>query len=159
MELSISSHGNMKPPILEERKERREARKNDRNVKSNIKDLMNVNPALVKISTRNVKANEKRPEGGQQRETRRSSLKEWEQKVYPFLDADMPEMLEQLLKLKLIELPKCKRLEEMRKVDDPKYCKYHHIISHPIRKCFVLKELIMKLAKERKINLDFNDIA
>ena len=65
MELSISSHGNMKPPVLEERKERREVTKNDRNVKSNIKDSMNINPAPVKISTRNVKANEKRPEGGQ----------------------------------------------------------------------------------------------
>ena len=47
----------------------------------------------------------------------------------------------------------------MGKVDDPNYCKYHRIISHPIQKCFVLKELIMKLAKERKIDLDFNDIA
>ena len=107
MELSIFSHGNMKPPVPEERKERREVRKNERNVKSNIKDSMNINPALIKISTRNVKANDKRPEGGQQREMRRSSLKEWEQKVYPFLDAGMPE-LEQLLKLKLIELPECK---------------------------------------------------
>ncbi|KAK4566254.1 hypothetical protein RGQ29_002479 [Quercus rubra] len=159
MELSISSHGNMKPLVPEERKERREVRKNDRNVKSNIKDSMNINPAPVKISTRNVKANEKRPEGGQQREMRRSSLKEWEQKVYPFLDADMPEMLEQLLKLQLIVLPECKRPEEMGKVDDPNYCKYHRIISHPIQKCFVLKELIMKLAKERKIDLDFNDVA
>ena len=105
MELSIFSHGNMKPPVLEERKERQEVKKNDRNVKSNIKDSMNINLAPVKISTRNVKTNEKRPEGDQQRETRHSSLKEWEQKVYPFLDADMPEMLEQLLKLQLIELP------------------------------------------------------
>ena len=47
----------------------------------------------------------------------------------------------------------------MRKVDDPNYCRYHRIISHPIQKCFVLKELIMKLAKERKIDLDFNDVA
>ena len=76
----------------------------------------------------------------------------------PFLDADMPEMLEQLLKLQLIILPECKRPEEMGKVDDPNYCKYHRIISHPIQKCFVLKELIMKLAKERKIDLDFNDV-
>ena len=94
----------MKPFVPEERKERWEVRKNDRNVKGNIKDSMNINPAPVKISTRNVNANEKRPEGGQQQEMRRSSLKEWEQKVYPFLDADMPEILEQLLKLKLIEL-------------------------------------------------------
>ena len=108
MELSISSHGNMKPPVPEERKERREVRKNDRNAKSNIKDSMNINLAPVKISTRNVKANEKRPKGGQQCETRRSSFKEWEQNVYPFLDADMPKMLEQLLKLQLIILPECK---------------------------------------------------
>ena len=108
MELSISSHGNTKPLIPEEIKERWEIRKNDRNAKSNIKDSMNVSPAPVKISTRNVKANKKRLEGGQQRETHRSSLKEWEQKVYPFLDANMPKMLEQLLKWKLIELPKCK---------------------------------------------------
>ena len=77
-------------------------------MKSNIKDSMNINPTPVKISTRNVKVNEKRLEGGQQREMRRLSLKEWEQKVYPFLDADMLEMLEQLLKLQLIILPECK---------------------------------------------------
>ena len=141
MELSISSHGNTKPHVPKERKERWEIRKNDRNTKSNIKDSMNINLTRVKISTRNVKANKKRPEGGQQHETR-CSLKEWEQKVYPFLDVDMPQMLEQLLKLKLIELPKCKRPEEIGKVDDLNYCKYHHIISHPIQKCFVLKELI-----------------
>ena len=46
MELSISSHGNTKPLILEERKERQEIRKNDRNAKSNVKDLMNINSAL-----------------------------------------------------------------------------------------------------------------
>ena len=68
-------------------------------------------------------------------------------------------MLEQLLKLQLIILPECKRPKEMGKVDDPNYCKYHRIISHPIQKCFVLKELIMKLVKERKIDLDFNDVA
>ena len=79
--------------------------------------------------------------------------------MYPFPDVDMLEMLEQLLKLKLIELPECKRSEEIGKVDDPNYCKYHHIISQPIQKCFIFKELIMKLAKERKIDLDFNDVA
>ena len=51
MELSISSHGNTKPLIPEERKERQEIRKNDRkndrNAKSNIKDLMNINSALL----------------------------------------------------------------------------------------------------------------
>ncbi|KAL4619838.1 hypothetical protein ACB092_06G109700 [Castanea dentata] len=93
MKLSISSHGNMKRPKHEERKERREIKKNDRNAKSNVKDLINNNFAL-----------------------------------------------------------------EMGKLDDPNYCKYHRIISHPIQKFFVLKELIMKLAKERKTDLDFDDV-
>ena len=67
------------------------------------------------------------------------SPKEWEQKVYPFIDVDMPEMLEQLLKLKLIELPKCKRPEKMGKVDDPNYCKYHRIISIQSQNALFLK--------------------
>ena len=71
----------------------------------------------------------------------------------------MLEMLEQLLKLKLIELPKCKRSKEIGKVDDPNYYKYHHIISHPIQKCFIFKELVMQLNKERKIDLDFDEVA
>ena len=71
----------------------------------------------------------------------------------------MLEMLEQLLKFKLIELPECKRSEEIGKVDDLNYCKYHHIISPPIQKCFIFKELIMMLNKERKIDLDFDEVA
>ena len=46
----------------------------------------------------------------------------------------------------------------MGKVDDPNHCKYHHIIGHPIQKCFVFKEQIMKLAKESKIDLNFNEV-
>ena len=47
----------------------------------------------------------------------------------------------------------------MGKVDDLNYCKYHLIIGHPIQKCFVFKEQIMKFAKENKIDLDFNEVA
>ena len=46
----------------------------------------------------------------------------------------------------------------MGKVDDPNYCKYHRIIGHPIQKFFVFKEQIMKIAKENKINLDFDEV-
>ncbi|KAA0059024.1 retrotransposon gag protein [Cucumis melo var. makuwa] len=68
-------------------------------------------------------------------------------------------MLEQLLENQLIQLPECKRLEQVGKVDDPNYCKYHQVISHPVEKCFVLKELILKLAREKKIELDINEVA
>ena len=46
----------------------------------------------------------------------------------------------------------------MGKVNNLNYCKYHRIIGHPIQKCFVFKEQIMKLAKENKIYLNFNEV-
>ena len=60
--------------------------------------------------------------------------------------------------MKLIELPECRQPEDIGKVDDPNYCKYHHIIGHPIQKCFIFKEQVMKLAKENKIDLDFGEV-
>ena len=44
----------------------------------------------------------------------------------------MPNMLEDLFHKKVIELPKCKCLEEMSHVNDPNYCHYHQIISQPV---------------------------
>ena len=45
-----------------------------------------------------------------------------------------------------------------RKVDYLKYCKYHKVISHPVVKCFVLKELILKLAREKKTELNIDKL-
>ena len=151
MELSISSHGSTNPSILEEG--RKEVRRNDKNAKVNLKDPMIVNTTEVKVLRRGANANEKRLEVWQKNEVRRLTFKEREQKVYPFPDEDVLNILEQLLQLKLIELP-----EDMGKVDDPNYCKYHCIIGHLIQKCFVFKEQIMKLAKENKIDLNFDEV-
>ena len=121
MELSIASHGSTNPPILEESK--KEVRKNDRNAKINLKDPMTINTAKVKVPRRIANENEKRLKGWQKNEMRRLTLKEREQKVYPFPDKDVPNILEQLLQLKLIELPECRQPKDMGKVDDPNYCK------------------------------------
>ncbi|KAL8151477.1 hypothetical protein V2J09_021285 [Rumex salicifolius] len=48
---------------------------------------------------------------------------------------------------KLLTLPEPKRPKEVGKTDDPKYCPYHRLISHPITNCYVLKDII-----ERMIN-------
>ena len=95
----------------------------------------------------------------QEREKRRLTLKEMEEKTYPFPDADVWGMLEDLLEKNVIKLLECKRLEEMRRTNDPKYCIYHRVVSHPVEKCFVLKDLILRLAKEGKILLDLDEIA
>ncbi|KAH7860941.1 hypothetical protein Vadar_019807 [Vaccinium darrowii] len=47
----------------------------------------------------------------------------------------------------------------MRKVHDPRYCHYHRIVSHPTEKCFVLKDLIVDLARKKKILLDVDEVA
>ncbi|KAG4163050.1 hypothetical protein ERO13_D01G147750v2 [Gossypium hirsutum] len=46
------------------------------------------------------------------------------------------------------------RPEEVDLVDDPNNCKYHRLISHPLNKCFVFKDRIMQLNKERKIEFE-----
>ncbi|KAM1119246.1 hypothetical protein ACFX2B_042857 [Malus domestica] len=70
----------------------------------------------------------------------------------------MDAMLDDLLEKKVIKLPECKSPEEMNRVNDPKYCKYHRIMSHHVGKCFILKELIMKLGQQGKIKLDLEDM-
>lgn len=54
----------------------------------------------------------------------------------------------------MIELLECKRLEEIGHLDDSKSSKYHRIINHPMEKCFVLKDIILRLVKEWNIKLD-----
>ncbi|KAM1755069.1 hypothetical protein ACFX12_007442 [Malus domestica] len=84
---------------------------------------------------------------------RRRTLKELEEKTYPFPDSDVVDLLDK----KVIDLPDCRRPEEMNHIDSPRYCKFHHFISHPTEKCFLLKDLILKLAQQGKIELDIED--
>ncbi|KAM2250857.1 hypothetical protein ACFX1S_005566 [Malus domestica] len=88
---------------------------------------------------------------------RRRTLKELEEKIYPFPDSDVVAMLDDLLDKKVISLPECRRPEEMNHTDNLRYCKFHRFISHPTEKCFVLKDLILKLAQQGKIELDLED--
>ena len=63
--------------------------------------------------------------------TNRSSiLRGSEENECPYFESDAPEILHKLLEKGLIELPKSNRPEEVGRTNDPKYCKYHRIISH-----------------------------
>ena len=70
------------------------------------------------------------------------------------MDFDVSEIFDELLDLKLIDLPEMKRPDEAGKADDQNYCKYHRLESHPVEKCFVYKDRVMQLVKEKKIVLD-----
>ncbi|KAL0396400.1 UNVERIFIED_CONTAM: hypothetical protein Scaly_0088400 [Sesamum calycinum] len=73
---------------------------------------------------------------------------------YPFLDSDVPRIFDDLLKANLIDLLEMKQPEEVKRKDDPKYCKYHHLVGHAIQDCFVFKDKVMQLACQGKISLE-----
>jgi len=83
-----------------------------------------------------------------------SILRDSENNEYSYSEYDVPKMLDKLLEKGLVELPERRRPEEIGKTNDPKYCKYHRIISHPIEKCKVFRGQVMQLTNEGKITLD-----
>ncbi|KAA0041173.1 retrotransposon gag protein [Cucumis melo var. makuwa] len=134
----------------------------DKNEIDDTKKIANtiINESMVVHAT-SLKSFSKRKETKIERlhdcdEKRCPTLKERQKKVYPFPDSDVADMLEQLLEKQLIQLLECKRPEG--NVDNP-YCKYHRVMSYPVEKCFVLKELTIKLAYENKIKLDIDEVA
>ena len=112
----------------------------------------------VKISSKENKRMEKRASPIQEWEKCQLTLKEMEEKTYPFPDADIQGMLKELLEKNVIKLLECKSSEKMGRTNDPNYCIYHRVVSHPMEKCFVLNDLILRLAKEGKILLDLDEI-
>jgi len=68
-------------------------------------------------------------------------------------------MLDDLLEKGIIELPSSIRPEEAGRVNDPKYCRYHRVISHPLEKCIALNKRIMQLAQDGTIILELDEAA
>ncbi|KAH7852825.1 hypothetical protein Vadar_029728 [Vaccinium darrowii] len=151
MEINIANHGGGNPSIVEHSKYKNGTKSNKLSGAST-EESMAVSMVPVKIP-RKDKKREENPRD------KHPTLKELQEKRYPFPDADVPSMLEDLLEKNVIQLPECKRPEEMRKVHDPRYYHYHRIVSHPTEKCFVLKDLIADLARKKKILLDVDEVA
>ncbi|PIM97563.1 hypothetical protein CDL12_29966 [Handroanthus impetiginosus] len=156
MELSMANHG-AELPIEEKKKDKKDFKKSEKNMKTSIKESMVVKAATVKFPTIEKKNNDKVE--NQDASSGKRTLKEMQEKEYLFPDSDVPHIFDELLARKLIELPQPKRPEEVGKTNDPKYCKYHRVVSHPIGKYFIFKDKIMALAKEEKIVLDTKDVA
>jgi len=68
-------------------------------------------------------------------------------------------MLDGFLENGIIRLPPPKQPEEVGRTIDPKNCRYHRVISHPLKKCITLKERIMHLASDGRIILDLDNSA
>ncbi|KAK2982876.1 hypothetical protein RJ640_019465, partial [Escallonia rubra] len=158
MEISIANHGGSSPVLPDPRKETREGKKVERSSKMTGKESLAITTAPLKVPKKDKHKEEKAPEHLREKPRQQPSLKELEGKVYPFPDSDIPGILDFLLEKGIIELPESKRPEESGRVNEPRYCKYHRILGHKTEKCFILKELIMNLAKKGKIELDIDGV-
>jgi len=85
---------------------------------------------------------------------RSSTLRGSKENEHPYFESNVPEMIDKLLEKGLIELPKSKCLKEVGRTDDPKYCKYHMIISHPIKKYNAFRGQVLQFVKEGKITFN-----
>ncbi|KAL0418919.1 UNVERIFIED_CONTAM: hypothetical protein Sradi_1305400 [Sesamum radiatum] len=63
---------------------------------------------------------------------------------YPFLGSAVSRIFGDLLEANLIDVPKIKRPEEAEQKDGLKNCKYHRLVGHAIKDCFVFKDKVMQ---------------
>ncbi|TYK11760.1 retrotransposon gag protein [Cucumis melo var. makuwa] len=157
MELSIANRGAKDFLVQRTRSDKNEINDTKKIANSVLNESMVVQETPLKSFSKRKKTKHERNHDGD--EKRHPTLRERQKKVYPFPDSDVADMLDQLIEKQLIQLSECKRPEQAEKVDDPNYCKYYQVISHLVEKCFVLKELILKLTRENKIELDTDKVA
>lgn len=84
-------------------------------------------PVLLKAQ---AKGKEKEKEKGKGK-----TLKEQKEKESSFRNEDVEDFFTSLLEQGLIELPEPKRPDEVGRVGDPKYYKFHRVLFHPIEDC------------------------
>ena len=157
MGMTIANCRGKASPTFEARKEKGDLKKNVKSSKSSTKESMSVTTSKLFRISRKQGAEEKPRPSTRDAGKKRPTLKELQEKKYPFLNSDLLGILDDLLEKGIIELPPSKHLEEAGKTNDPKYCRYHRVISHPLEKCITLKGPIMQLVKDGTIILDLDE--
>ncbi|KAL0440315.1 UNVERIFIED_CONTAM: hypothetical protein Slati_2514500 [Sesamum latifolium] len=145
--------------IDDERKNKNDLRRSEKFAKPNVKESVAIKTTPDNISSNDRKKLEKLNDQHMTNNRRRPTLKELQEKEYLFLNSDVPCIFNELLERKFNKLLESKHLDEVERVNDPKYCKYHRVVSHPIERCFIIMEKIMALAKEGKIIFDIKEMA
>ena len=106
------------------------------------------NGEVMATFVKNGRQNGKGKEG-----SKNLTLEEKKKMKYSFHDDDVEGIFNELMKEKAIQLPEPKRPSEVDKINDPKYCYYHRIISNPLSKCYILKNIIRKMINDGEIEV------
>ena len=132
--------------------ERQVARKKFMTQKASFKDheTHSTDESLATFVKTDTKSNACKGKEG----SRKLTLKERKEVKYSFDDDDVEQIFNELYKAKAIELPKPKRMSEVNKTKDPRYCRYHCVLSHPTKDCFVLKNIIQEMVNNKKIEVE-----
>ncbi|KAI5317664.1 hypothetical protein L3X38_037371 [Prunus dulcis] len=84
----------------------------------------------------------------------KGSLSKSAKRLKSFNDEDVEEIFDQLLASNSIALPESKRPAEANKTNDPRYCRYHRLISHTLKDCYILKDKIQELLNNGGLVID-----
>jgi len=160
MEMTIANRRVKASPTFEARKEKGNLKKTFKSSKSSAKESMSITTSEPIRILEKQRAEEKPHPSVRGAGKKRPTLKELQEKKYNhFPDSDLSGMLDDLLEKGIIELPPSKRPKKSRRTNDPKYCRYHRVVNHPLEKCITLKERIMQLAKDGTIIRDLEEAA
>jgi len=156
MKITIANCCEKASPSFESRKEKGDLKKNFKSPKSYTKESMSVTTSkLIQISEKQREQHPSTRDAGK----KCPALKELQEEKYPFPDSDLSRILNDLPEKGIIKLPPSKRPEKAGKSNDPKYYRYHQVVSHPLEKCNILKERKMLLAKDGTIIPDLDEVA
>jgi len=134
MEVKVTSRRANSFYSIESRKGKVEFKENVKFFKSMAKEAMSISTSQPIQITGKPKLEDKKSMSFKDGTKKRPTLKELEEKKYPLPDWDLSCMLVDLLEKGVIELVKTKHPEEAGRTTDPKYCRYHRVISHPLKK-------------------------
>ena len=157
IEVTIVSRRDSSLSFAEVKRNWAEVKKNVRFFKNSTKEMMTVTKAEPVCITGKPNSEEKRGMLFKDTMRRRPTLKELQEKKYLFPDLDLPGTLDVLLEKGVIQLLDPKRAKEVGRTTDPKYSRYHRMVSHALKRCITIKERIMQLAKQGRIILDLDD--
>jgi len=143
-----------------------ESNKDKVEFKKNVKFFKNTTKETISTSTSQPirilgkpKLEDKKSSSFKDATRRHPTLKELQENKHPFPDLDFSGMLDDLLEKSAIELPEPKCPEEAMRNTDPKCHPYHRVVGHPLEKCLMHKERIIRLAREGRITLDLDETA
>ena len=154
----VSRHGNSFYST-ESKKDKVEFMKNVKFSKNMTKEAMPTSTSQLIWITGKPKLEDRKSPSFKDVTKKRPTLKELQEKRYSFPDSDLSGMLDHLLEKGAIELSESKHPVEYGRATDPKYYWYLRVIGHPLEKCIILKERIIRLAREGKIILDLDETA